>query len=69
MSGNYVDTLYKARSSDGRMAVTTGTAGPEDLKVSLGQIVLPKLPGLSRIINKKIDEALNLIIETDGKSG
>jgi hypothetical protein len=69
VSGNYVDTLYDARSSGGRMAITTGTAGPEDLKVSLGQIVLPRLPGLTSIINRKIDEALNLIIETDGESG
>lgn len=64
----YVDTLYDATSPDGRKAVTTGTAGKHDLKVSIGQILLPKLPALSKMINQKIDETFKLVKEGSGKT-
>ena len=72
-SGLFVDTVYGtsgevARSKGGRLAVTTGTAGTEDLKVSIGQILLPKLPELAGMISTNIDKALGLIVDTEGKS-
>ncbi len=67
-TGLFVDTLYDETGADGRQAVTTGTAGSEDLKVSMGQIILPKLPALSKVISKKIDEALYLVEESEGKT-
>lgn len=67
-TGAFVDTLYDAATLDGRMAVTTGTAGRDDLKVSIGQILLPKLPDLSEKVNQKIDEMLNLVIAEEGNS-
>ena len=72
-SGLFVDTVYGtgpdvARSESGRLAVTTGTAGTEDLKVSIGQILLPKLPDLAKMISTNIDKALGLIVDTEGKS-
>ena len=66
--GAYVDPLYDGISPTGRQAVTTGTAGSEDLKVSMGQIVLPKLPGLANLIDQKIDKALGLVVDSKGES-
>ena len=71
-SGLFVDTVYGtgtdvARSESGRLAVTTGTAGTEDLKVSIGQILLPKLPELAKMISTNIDKALGLIVDTRGQ--
>ncbi|MBT9316652.1 HET-C-related protein [Leptothoe spongobia] len=68
VDGAYVDTLYDAKTPKGRMAVTTGTAGSEDLKVSVGQILLPKLPKLVEISDRKIDEAFNLVEKNEGNS-
>lgn len=71
--GLYVDTVYGtgkdvARSRSGRLAVTTGTAGSEDLRVSIGQILLPKLPELAEKISTSIDRALGLVADSKGKS-
>ena len=58
-AGNFVDTLYDARTEDNRNAITTGTFGTMDTAVSLAHAVLPKLPTLAAALNAKIDEMLN----------
>lgn len=72
-AGLFVDTVYGtgdevARGPDGRLAVTTGTAGSQDLQVSVGQILLPKLPELAEKISTGIDEALGLVIDSEGQT-
>jgi Domain of unknown function (DUF4157)/Heterokaryon incompatibility protein Het-C len=66
--GAFVDTLYDAKTPQGRQAVTTGTFGSEDTKVSIAHLVLPQLPKLVDIVNTKLDEVLNFTMSEKKKS-
>jgi Domain of unknown function (DUF4157)/Heterokaryon incompatibility protein Het-C len=58
---SFVDTLYDQKTPDGRQAVTTGTFGGTDTKVSLGHVLLPKLPLLESALHKGIDSTFGVI--------
>lgn len=58
----FVDTLYDQNDlPGGRQAVTTGTFGGTDTKVSLGHVLLPKLPLVERALHKGIDVTFGVI--------
>ncbi len=59
----HVDTLYdKTGGPKGkRQAITTGSVGSNDMKVSIGHILLPQVPTLEKSINEFIDKAFKLV--------
>ena len=59
--GSYVDTMYDARGEDGRQAITTGSFGGLDTRVSIAHVLLPQLPVLANLINTKTDQMLNWV--------
>lgn len=59
-----VDTLYDETVNVGgeaRHAITTGTFGALDTKVSIAHIIMPRLPGLFSAIDQAIERAWGLI--------
>lgn len=58
---SFVDTLYDQKTPDGKQAVTTGTFGGTDTKVSLGHVLLPKLPLLESALHKGVDSTFGVI--------
>lgn len=58
---SFVDTLYDQKTPDGKQAVTTGTFGGTDTKVSLGHVLLPKLPLLEAALHKGVDSTFGVI--------
>lgn len=57
----FVDTLYDAKTKDGKQAITTGTFGGGDTKVSLGHALLPKLPKIEHTLHTGVDETFGVI--------
>lgn len=54
--GQKVDTLFDSKSPDqNKQAITTGTFGPADTKVSLLHVILPKVPTLIEAISFQLD--------------
>ena len=64
----FVDSLYDQTTTDGRQAITTGTFGGTDTKVSLGHVLLPKLPIVERALHKGVDVTFG-VIDTMSKMG
>lgn len=64
VGANHVDTLYDAQVGN-RRAITTGSFGSLDTKVSIAHVILPKLPTLGNAIDNKIDAALALVKQGD----
>ncbi len=74
----YVDTLYDAKTnpqnkskvSGGkpRQAITTGSFGGDDTKVSIAHVLLPSLPKLQDALLKTVDKAFG-VAATAGDSG
>ena len=66
-----VDTMFDASVPDAgggeRQAITTGTFGPDDTKISIAHALLPQLPRLFSSIDGAIDQAL-LALEQDGST-
>jgi hypothetical protein len=59
----FVDTLYDQKTPDGKQAVTTGTFGGTDTRVSIGHVLLPKLPILEKAMHKGVDSTFGIIDE------
>lgn len=74
----YVDTLYDAKTdpknkskvggAKPRQAITTGSFGGDDTKVSIAHVLLPSLPKLQDAMLKTVDRAFG-IAATAGDSG
>lgn len=58
--GTYVDTLYDRKVSD-RQAVTTGTFGSTDTKVSIAHVLLPRLVKVRDALMKAVDRIFKLV--------
>ena len=63
----FVDSLYDARDKNGRQAVTTGTFGGTDTVVSLGHVLLPRLPTLETALHKGVDSIFGVVHEMTKK--
>jgi hypothetical protein len=64
----HVDTMFDAsvRAPGGkgqRQAITSGSVGSNDLKASIGHILLPRIPDLQQAIDKGIDRMFHLVDE------
>jgi hypothetical protein len=57
----FVDTLYDVKTPDGKQAVTTGTFGGTDTKVSIGHTLLPKLPKLEAALHRGVDSTMGVV--------
>lgn len=59
----FVDTLYDGKTKSGKQAVTTGTFGGTDSQVSLGHVLLPKLPIIEKAMHKGVDSTFGIVEE------
>lgn len=75
--GYYVDTLYDAKVDDKkgpkgnkkRQAITTGSFGGDDSKVSIAHILLPGLPKLQDALMKAVDQMFGIADASGGEGG
>ena len=58
---SFVDTLYDQKTKTGKQAVTTGSFGGTDSQVSLGHVLLPKLPVIENALHKGIDSTFGIV--------
>ncbi|MDQ3365140.1 MAG: DUF4157 domain-containing protein [Myxococcota bacterium] len=58
---SFVDTLYDQKTGSGKQAVTTGTFGGTDSQVSLGHVLLPKLPVIEQALHKGVDSTFGIV--------
>lgn len=63
----FVDTLYDQKTPDGKQAITTGTFGGDDSQVSIGHVLLPKLPIIEKAMHKGIDSTFG-VVDTAAKA-
>ena len=69
----HVDTMFDASvpapggKGPRRQAVTSGSVGTNDLKSSIGHILLPRIPDLQQAIDNGIDKMFGLVAD-DGVS-
>nr|MBA3502153.1 DUF4157 domain-containing protein [Deltaproteobacteria bacterium] len=64
---SFVDTLYDEKTKSGKQAVTSGTFGGTDTQVSLGHVLLPKLPVIETALHKGVDSTFG-IVEAQAKT-
>jgi hypothetical protein len=73
--GYYVDTLFDAKVGDAkdkrkkRQAITTGSFGGTDTKVSIAHILLPQLPKLQKAMLRSVDMLFGIAGAEGGDSG
>jgi hypothetical protein len=58
---SFVDTLYDAKTKNGKQAITTGTFGGTDSQVSIGHVLLPKLPIIEKALHKGVDSTFGIV--------
>jgi hypothetical protein len=75
--GYYVDTLFddkvpadpKQPKGPKRQAVTTGTFGGDDTKVSIAHILLPQMPKLQKAMLQSVDMAFGIAADKSAAGG
>ncbi|HEY5938552.1 MAG TPA: DUF4157 domain-containing protein [Kofleriaceae bacterium] len=57
----FVDTLYDQKTKSGKQAITTGTFGGTDTQVSIGHVLLPKMPVIEAALHKGVDSTFGIV--------
>jgi hypothetical protein len=57
----FVDSLYDEKTKSGKQAVTTGTFGGTDSQVSIGHVLLPKMPVIESALHKGVDSTFGIV--------
>jgi hypothetical protein len=73
--GYYVDTMFDAKVGDAkdkrkkRQAITTGSFGGTDTKVSIAHILLPQMPKLQKAMLRSVDMLFGIAAADGGDGG